>query len=71
MSVDHFACAKLYNLHVNDLPLALMQGELHLLPDIAIVYSTSNDVGSVVDTLNNIMDEIHSCCIQENLRQCS
>ena len=59
---------KLYSLHVNDLPSAITQGEMYLFADDTTVYCTGKDLESVVDTLNSIMDEIHSWCIRNKLK---
>ena len=58
----------LYSLHVNDLPSAITQGEMYLFADDTTVYCTGKDLESVVDTLNSIMDEIHSWCIRNKLK---
>ena len=74
-STEHVRCGvpqgsllglKLYSLHVNDLPSAITQDEIYLFADDTTLYCTGNDLESIVDTLNNILNEIHSWCIQKN-----
>ena len=59
---------KLYSLHVNDRPLAITQGDLHLFADDTTIYCTGKNAESVVDTLNSIMNETYSWCIRNKLR---
>ena len=51
---------RLYTIYVNDLPEYVTAGEIFIYADDTTVYCTGKDVGTVISSLNTIMEQILS-----------
>ena len=58
---------RLFKLYVNDLPAIETAGNIHMFADDATIYCIGNEVETIVDALNSILEDLHMWFQRNNL----